>query len=204
MIKPHNLDDPEEILNLLEDFRHLESKEYETLKREKKQECFSAEELPVSKTFELIVRESLLKKLDVRSAESFRNFILGYESAFTKHLTSDSITMHEDPESFCEAEILMLNYLINEPEKHKKISTLMNKEAELLFNNLSYDLGPARLKESMNILRQEIMKKNNIVDDLGNKGHFHPENHVTPNIKSFYDKSLKHIEFHMENRSLKA
>src|SRR3989338_2617813 len=124
MIKPHNLDDPEEILNLLEDFRHLESKEYETLKREKKQECFSAEELPVSKTFELIVRESLLKKLDVRSAESFRNFILGYESAFTKHLTSDSITMHEDPESFCEAEILMLNYLINEPEKHKKISTL--------------------------------------------------------------------------------
>lgn len=198
MINPKNLDDPEEILGILEDFRQLESKQYESLKIEKKQECFSAEELPVSKAFELVVRESLLKKLDVRSAESFRNFILGFESAFTKNLTSERITMHEDPESFCEAEILMLNYLINEPKKHGKITSMINKEAELLFNQLSYDLGPSKLKESLNILREEIIKKNNIVDDLSSKGHFHPENHITPNIKSFYEKSLKHIEFHMD------
>ncbi len=199
MIHPHNLDDPEEILNVLEDFRHLESQSYESLKKEKKQECFSSEEIPVNKAFELIIRESLLKKIDLRAAESFRNFIFGYESAFTKHLTGEPITMHEDPESFCQAEILMLNYLINDPKKHAKLSSTIKKEAEFLFNTLVYDLGPKKLKESVETLRQEIMKKHDLVDDLGNKGHFHPENHITPNIKLFYEKSLKHIEFQMEN-----
>jgi len=194
IVNPPCLDATEDVVKTVDFFKDLEDEQYNTIKQEHDKACISYEEMPVTKAFELITREHLLRKVDVRAAEGFRKLIFGMEKSFTSHLGTKSVSLHIDPVAFAQAEVLMLKYLVHHRSKFDSINMKINKDRIPLYHKLFYELGPERIKRSTLALKEEIAKNHSLMQELSALGYYEPDHHLSFGVKQFYDKTLRHIE----------